>query len=181
VTGRLAKRYARALFELAREEGRVEAAGDELGRAMAAFDDPRLRLLVLNPAIDAGARLQTAKSVAAALSVSRTLANLIAILAERNRLVILPDIVRWYDIYLDAELGRARITIRSATPLGGSEKNELVELARRLTGRREIVASTEVDAELLAGVVLDVGGTVYDGSARAQLARLTKDMGEGGA
>jgi F-type H+-transporting ATPase subunit delta len=113
--------------------------------------------------------------------VSRTLANLIAMLAERNRLALLPDIVRWYDTYLDAEVGRARITIRSATPLGVSEKNELVELARRLTGRREIVATTEVDADLLAGVVLDVGGTVYDGSVRAQLARLTKDMGEGGA
>jgi F-type H+-transporting ATPase subunit delta len=181
VIGRLAKRYARAIFELAREEGRVEAAGDELGRATAAFDEPRLRLLVLNPAIDAGSRLQTAKSVAAALDVSPTLVNLIAILAERNRLVLLPDIVRWYDIYLDAELGRARITIRSATPLSASEKNELVELARRLTGRREIVATTEIDADLLAGVVVDVGGTVYDGSVRAQLARLTKEVGAGGA
>ena len=181
MTGRLAKRYARALFELAREERRVEAAGDELGRAMAAFDEPRLRLLVLNPAIDAGARLQTAKSVAAALGVSRTLANLIAILAERNRLVLLPDIVRWYEIYLDAELGRARITIRSATPQSASEKNELVELARRVTGRRDILATAEVDADLLAGVVLDVGGTVYDGSVKTQLARLTKDMAEGGA
>jgi F-type H+-transporting ATPase subunit delta len=181
VNGRLAKRYARALFELARDEGAVQAAAEELGRAVAGFDDPRLRLLVLNPAIDAGARLQTAKSVAAALGVSRTLANLIAMLADRNRLALLPDIVRWYDTYLDVEVGRARITIRSATPLGASEKNELVELARRLTGRREIVATTEVDADLLAGVVMDVGGTIYDGSVRAQLGRLTKDMGEGGA
>jgi F0F1-type ATP synthase delta subunit len=42
------------------------------------------------------------------------------------------------------------------------------------------VAATEVDADLLGGVVLDVGGVVYDGSLRAQLARLTKDMAEGG-
>jgi F-type H+-transporting ATPase subunit delta len=180
VNGRLAKRYARAFFELAREQGAVQAAGEELGRAVAAFDEPRLRLLVLNPAIDAGSRLRTAKAVAAALRVSKTLANLIALLAERNRLALLPDIARWYDGYLDAELGRARVRIRSATPLSIAEKNELVELARRLTRRREILATTEVDADLLGGVVLDVGGTVYDGSLKAQLARLTKDMAEGG-
>jgi len=181
VTRRLAKRYARALLELAREGGTLQATGEELGRAVAAFDEPRLRLLVLNPAIDAGARLRTAKSVVGALRVSKTVASLIGLLAERNRLALLPDIARWYDGFLDDELGRARITIRSAAPLSVAEKNELVELARRITRRREIVATTEIEAELLGGVVLDVGGTVYDGSLRTQLARLTKDMAEGGA
>jgi F0F1-type ATP synthase delta subunit len=56
----------------------------------------------------------------------------------------------------------------------------VVELARRLTGRREVLPTTEVDPELLGGVTLDIGGTVYDGSLKTQLARLTKDMAEGG-
>jgi len=180
VTGRLAKRYARALFELARENGTLEISGEELGRVVAAFEEPRLRLLVLSPAIAADARVQTAKAVAGALGLSKPLTNLVALLAERDRLVILPDIARWYESFLDEELGRARITIRSAAPLSLAERNELVELARRLTGRRDIVATTEVDAELIGGVVLDVGGTVYDGSVRTQLARLTKEMTEGG-
>jgi F-type H+-transporting ATPase subunit delta len=71
--------------------------------------------------------------------------------------------------------------MRSAAPLSIAEKNELVELARRLSGRREILTTTEVDPELLGGVVLDLGGTVYDGSVKTQLARLTKEMAEGGA
>jgi F0F1-type ATP synthase delta subunit len=65
--------------------------------------------------------------------------------------------------------------------LSTAERNELVELARRLTERREILASTEVDGDLLGGIVLDIGGTVYDGSMRTELARLTKDMAERGA
>jgi F-type H+-transporting ATPase subunit delta len=154
---------------------------DELARVTAAFEEPRLRPLLLSPAIEHDARQRTASAVVAALGVSAMVANLIAVLAERNRIALLPDVVRWYDSFLDDALDRARITIRSAAPLSTAERNELVELARRLTERREILASTEVDGDLLGGIVLDIGGTVYDGSMRTELARLTKDMAERGA
>jgi F-type H+-transporting ATPase subunit delta len=180
VSGRLGKRYARALFELARENGTLEITGEEIGRTVATFEEPRLRLLVLSPVIASDARVQTAKAVATALGLSKAVTNLVALLAERDRLTILPELARWYESFLDEEIGRARIMIRSATPLSISERNELVELARRLTRRREIVAATEVDTELIGGVVLDVGGTVYDGSVRTQLAHLSKEMTEGG-
>ncbi len=181
MTGRLAKRYARALLELARENGTLEPCGEELVRAVAAFEEPRLRLLVLSPAIDTDARVRTVKAVVSALGLSKIVGNLIALLADRDRLAILPDVARWYEGFIDEELGRARITIRSAAPLSLGEKNELIELARHLTGRREIITTMEADQELLGGVVLDLGGTVYDGSVRAQLARLTKEMAEGTA
>lgn len=180
MTGRLAKRYARAVLELAREEASLEPTGEELNRAAASFDEPRLRPLVLSPAIEAGARVRIARAVAEALELSPVVQNLIGLLAERDRLALLSDIARWYDDLLDDELGRARVMIRSATALGASEKSELVELARRLTGRREVLAATELDAELIGGVVLDMGGTVYDGSLKTHLARLTKDMAQGG-
>ena len=181
MTGRLAKRYARALLELAREEGTLETSAEELARAAATFEEPRLRPLVLSPAIDAAARLRTARAVMQALRLSKTVANLVGLLAERDRLAILPDVARWYERLVDDELGRARITIRSAAPVSMPEKNALIELSRRLTGRREVLATTEVDGDLLGGAVLDVGWTVYDGSLRTQLARLTKEMAEGGA
>jgi F-type H+-transporting ATPase subunit delta len=181
VTGRLGKRYARAVLALAREDGTLEATAEELNRAAATFDEPRLRLLVLSPVIDAGARLLTAREVAERLGLSPTVRNLIGLLAERDRLAILPDLARWYDTLLDGELGRTRVAIRSATALSAAERNELMELARRLTGRQKILAATEVDAELLGGIVLDIGGTVYDGSLRTQLARLTKEMAASGS
>jgi F-type H+-transporting ATPase subunit delta len=179
--GRLAKRYARALLELAREDATLESTGQELARAAAVFDEPRLRPFVLSPAIDAALRVRTAKAVAEALRLSKTVASLVALLAERDRIAILSEVARWYESLVDDEVGRARVTIRSAAPLSIPEKNELIELSRRLTGRREILATTEVDADLLGGAVLDIGGTVYDGSLSTQLARLTKEMAEGGA
>jgi len=181
MTGRLAKRYARAVFDLARDEGRLEALGEELGRAVATFEDPRLQQLLLSPVIDAGVRLRTTKDILADLNLSPTVNNLITLLAERGRMVILPEVARWYEGFLDVELGRVRVGFSSAAPLGTAEKNQLVELARRLTGGREVLASLEVDPDLLGGVVLDAGGTVYDGSLKTQLGRLRKEMSEGGA
>jgi len=179
MTGRLAKRYARALFDIAREWNALEAIGEELGRAVAAFEEPRLRPLCLSPVLDRATRVRNTKEVVAALHVCDTVRNVVALLAERDRLGILSEIARWYDALLDGVLGRSRVTIRSAAPLAPAQKQEMVELARRLTGSREVLAVTEVDAELVGGVVLEAGGTVYDGSIRAQLNRLSKEMAEG--
>jgi F-type H+-transporting ATPase subunit delta len=169
------------MLDLARSDGALAVTGEELGRALAVFEEPRLQPLLLSPAIDTRVRLETTRAVASALALSRPVANLMALLAERDRLTILPDLVRWYEELLDEEVGRARVSIRSAAPLDASEKGELLALARRLTGREDVSASTEVEPDLLGGVVLDIRGTVYDGSVRTQLARLAREMAEGGA
>jgi F-type H+-transporting ATPase subunit delta len=179
MTGRLAKRYARAVFEIARDANTLEGIAEELARAVAAFEEPRLRPLCLSPVLDRSTRIRNTKEVVAALGVSDTARNLVSLLVERDRLAILPEIARWYEIMLDGRLGRVRVSIRSAVPLGAAQKQELVDLARRLTRSKEVVAVTEVDAELLGGVVLEAEGTVYDGSIKAQLNRLSKEMAEG--
>ena len=176
MTGSLARRYARALLELAREAGTLDASGQELAAAAAAFDEPRLRAVVLNPAVDAGARRKIVGGVVSALGVSPSVANLVRLLADRDRLTLLPEVAQAYDGLVDAELGRTRVRIRSAMALGPTEKTELTELARRLVGKGDVLVTTEVDAELLGGVVLDIGGTVWDGSLRTQLARISKEM-----
>jgi F-type H+-transporting ATPase subunit delta len=73
------------------------------------------------------------------------------------------------------------VRIRSAAPLGPAEQEELTNLARRLVGGGEVIVSTEVDAELLGGVMVDVGGTVWDGSVRTELESISKEMAGSGA
>jgi F-type H+-transporting ATPase subunit delta len=180
VTGGLARRYARALLELARESAALTDAGEELSAVAATFDEPRLRAVVLNPAIAAGARRRVVSGVVDALDVSPQVGNLVRLLADRDRLTLLPKVAQSYDALVDAELGRSRVRIRSAAPLGPAEKAELTELAKRLVGARDVVVATDVDAELLGGVILDAGGTVWDGSVRTQLARIGKEMAGSG-
>lgn len=181
MTGSLARRYARALLGLARDGGAVAAAGEELGGAAATFADVALASVVLNPAIPAGVRRGIVRRVVERLGVSPVVGNLIRLLADRDRLALLPDVARAYDNLVDRELGRTRVAIRSAAALTDAQRTELETLARRLTGSRQVVVSVAVDPELLGGVVLDAGGTVYDGSVKTQLERLADRMAGNGA
>ncbi len=181
MTGSLARRYARALLQLAREADTLDTTGAELTSVAAVFAEPSLRAVVLNPAIEAGARHRVTGDVVGALGVSRAVGNLARLLADRDRLAILQQVAQAYDALVDIEVGRTRVRIRSAAPIGPAEKQELTELARRLVGGGDVVISAEVDPELLGGVVVDVGGTVWDGSVRTQLEHISKDMAGSGA
>ena len=176
---RLARRYARALVSLAKEAGTLDPTRIDLETIDTAFQDERLRTLVASPLVDASKRVAIAKKIAGALGVSTIVTNLMCLLAERDRLATLPDINRSFGAMLDAELGRTRAQIRTATPLDETQEQSLRELAQRLAGGREVVVATTVEPELLGGVVLDLGGTVYDGSVRTRLVRLSKNMTEG--
>jgi F-type H+-transporting ATPase subunit delta len=181
VTGGLARRYARALLELARQDGSLDATGQELSAVAAAFQEPRLRAVVLNPAIEAGSRRKIVGGVVGALGVSPWVGNLVRLLGDRDRLTLLPYVAQAYDALVDAEIGRTRVRVHSAAQLGNAEKAEMAELAKRLTGAKDVVITTGVDPELLGGVVLDAGGKVWDGSIRTQLERMSKEMAGSGA
>ncbi|HEV7732307.1 MAG TPA: ATP synthase F1 subunit delta [Candidatus Binatia bacterium] len=178
MTGGLGKRYARALFELAQEAGTFDTVGQELASAVATFEEPRLRAVVLNPGIDASARQGIVRDVVAALGVSSNVGNFVRLLADRDRLGLLDAVATAYEAMVDEAMGRRRVRMRSAMPLTAAEKTELTELARKLVGG-EVLVSTEVDPELIGGVELDIGGTVYDGSVRTQLARMSSEMAGG--
>lgn len=173
---RLARRYARALLSLAKDAGQLDAIGADLDQVDQAFQDERLRTLIGSPLVDATKRVEIAKKILGAIGVSPLVLNLTCLLAERDRLLILPDVARSYAAMLDAELGRTRAEIRTAAPLDASQEEALRTLATRLANTREVVISAAVEPELLGGVVLDIGGTVYDGSVRTQLNRLSKNM-----
>jgi F-type H+-transporting ATPase subunit delta len=176
MSGGLGRRYARALLGLAQAAGTAAAVGDELARLAATFEDPQLRAVLLSPAIAAASRRKVVADVVATLGVSKVVANLVGLLADRGRLPILPDVARSYEKLLDRHLGRTRVRIVSAATLDAGEKAELTDLAKRLTESHEVIVTSAVDADLLGGVILDTGGTVYDGSVKTQLARLSKEM-----
>jgi F-type H+-transporting ATPase subunit delta len=175
VIASLGRRYARALLALARSEARLEETGEDLARIAAAFADEGLQRILENPALGAGMRDQLADRVANALGVSKTVANATRLLARHDRLGIVGDVERAYRALLDRELGRTRVTIRSAAELSATEVEQLRDLAQRLANQDVMVAS-EVDPELIGGAVLDVGGVVYDGSIKTQLTRMARAM-----
>lgn len=178
MTGSLARRYARALLDLAREQQALDRFGDDLTRAANEFSQGELRRVVLSPAIDANKRRALAAEVVASLGVSPLVGNLVRLLADHDRLGIIGDVAKAYDALVDRELDRTRVRISSAAPLSDAEETELGALARGIVGHGDVVVSTKVDPSLVGGVVLGIGGTVYDGSLRTQLARLSHEMAD---
>ncbi len=180
MTGSLGRRYARALLGLAREANAFASVGEELARSASTLMRDDVRVVVLNPGIGATDRRAVVGRLVERLALSPVVGNFIRLLADRDRLAILPDVVRAYDALVDRELGRARVGIRSAQALTSEQLAELEELSRRLTGAAQVVVTTLVDPDMIGGVVLDAAGTAYDGSVKTRLARLADRMANAG-
>jgi F-type H+-transporting ATPase subunit delta len=178
VTGSLARRYARALLDLAREQQALDRFGTDLERAANELGQEDIRRVILSPAIDAAKRQALVGDVVASLGISPLVANLVRLLADHDRLGILGDVARAYDALVDRELDRTRVRITSATPLSDADETELGALARGIIGHGDVIVSTTVDPSLVGGVVLGIEGTIYDGSIRTQLARLSHEMAD---
>lgn len=165
----LARPYARAAFEVAHAAGDICAWSQALAFAAAVSADVRVSDLSGDP------RVQVAQLVALHLPrdmvVDAPFGRFLAELAEHRRLVLLPEIAALYETYKREAESQLLVKVTSAMALDAAQTEQLkASLKRRF--KREIELETQVDASLLAGVVIDTGSEVIDGSARGRLDRL---------
>jgi len=172
------RRYARALFLLARERGVVEATANELKQVARVFEEPAVLRSLTAPGVYGEARLRAVSAISTGLSLSQLVGDFLALLARRRRLGALSAISRLFEQMMDAELGQLRARILSAVALPPAAVAEVRAALERKTGRR-VLADVEVVPELLGGLVVHAAGRVYDASARRQLERLGAAMAEG--
>jgi F-type H+-transporting ATPase subunit delta len=171
----VARRYAKALFALAKETGTLEATATEIGRVAAVADDPTIGPVLGSPLLSTVRRRELVQMLARELKLSNLLTRFLGLLAEHRRLDQLPAIAASIERLVDDEMGRVRIRIRSTAALSPPEEQTLVAAFSRLTGKH-VVPQVVTDAELLGGIVVEVEGTVYDGSVRTQFDRLAKTL-----
>jgi F-type H+-transporting ATPase subunit delta len=105
------------------------------------------------------------------MGASRTLRNLLFVVIDQRRMGLLPEIQQAFEARLDEMEGVARADVTSARELNERERKQLETVLERLSGRR-VEANYEFDPALIAGAVVRVGSTIYDGSVRMQLERL---------
>jgi F-type H+-transporting ATPase subunit delta len=176
IVGSIARRYAKALFALADEQGQVEqwSSGLEaLGRALAS--SPELSEALGSPMFEKDQRRAVVGEVATSLGLAETVRNFLLLLADRDRLAYLPAVVLNFRDLADARLGRVRAKVTSAVPLTPGEAQRLAEKLAQ-AGKAQVIVESAVDASLLGGVVAQVGSLVYDGSVRSQLEELRRAM-----
>ncbi|HYO56876.1 ATP synthase F1 subunit delta [Archangium sp.] len=173
----IARRYARALLDVATESGRADAVSEQLSTFSSAFAQNReLADILFNPAYTREQRARVVEALLKALGpVEPVLGNTLRLMVDRNRLVYLPDIARLYRDMADAQAGRLRGHVTSAVPLPPDTLQTLAGTLKQLT-QRNVVLEARVDPTVLGGVAAQVGSTLYDGTLRTQLEQLRREL-----
>lgn len=172
----VARRYAKALRILAAPEGRLEAIAQELMRFERLLaDDAGLRDAVLRPWVKAATKRAVVTAVTERLGLSPLARNFLALVAQRRRLALLPEIIAAYRALVDEATSRARARVRSAIPLTDAQRAAIRERLGRRLGKT-VLLETEVDPSLLGGFVAEVGSRVWDASLAGQLRGLRERL-----
>ena len=172
-----AARYARALLEVAsRESADLEIAARELDEFIVFLkEQPALDGLLRNPAVPASRKRAAMTEITKLSGFTLIVSKLLILLADRDRLMLLPEVSSTYHEMLAERQNVVRAEVTSAEPLS-QERIEAIE--RRLsavTGKR-VSMTTKVERELIGGIVARVGSTVYDASVATQLKRIRERL-----
>jgi F-type H+-transporting ATPase subunit delta len=176
IAGALSRRYARALVEALAQPEPLEAAGRDLDAFVRLLREHRdLRALFANPGVQRRDKEAILGRVTAGLGLGPIVTTFLGLLLEKGRLGHLEIIVRTYHDLVDERLGRVRAEVTATAPLDAAMQARLADRLAVVAGKR-VVLETKTDPGLLGGMVARIGGTVYDGSLRAQLGRLREQL-----
>jgi F-type H+-transporting ATPase subunit delta len=170
----VARTYARALFDVAKEQGKLDEIREELHSFVTSIRDvPELRALIRNPELDPPAK---ADALAAVLQgAEEILRNFARLVAEKGRAQMLEEIAREYDTLVAAEEQILNVELTTAYELSDDEAGSIVKQIEGASGQR-VEAERAVDPDLIGGVVLKVGSLEVDSSVRGRLERLRREL-----
>lgn len=174
-----ARRYARALFQIAREDRRVSDVRGEIDSLATLLEEnPSLREALLTPLHPVEQRKAVMKSVSDASGVSASVKNFYSYLIDQRRLVDFYGIREEYHRLADEDAGLMTAVVTSAGPLDDRRKDRLRRALSERTGQ-EVQLDVQIDPTLIGGAIAKVGGMVFDGSLRTQLHRLRANLTKG--
>ena len=166
--------YANALFEAAKEKGRLGEVREELGQFLQAARDVReLRALLENPEIDHRAKQAAIGELTA--GADELVRNFLLVAVEKGRAGELDHIYDEFEALVAAEERRLSVVLTTAYELSDDEAAAIVRQIEQASGR-EVEASREVDPELIGGFVLQAGSMRVDASVRGRLQRLRQEL-----
>jgi len=173
----LARPYAKAIFAIAREAGDLPGYAGQIDLLAALVNDQSLAALIGHPRV-ASSTLAEVINDAAGEAFSEALKNYVRVLADNGRLPLLNDIAAQFQQLRAAAENVLPVQVLTAMELSAQQREQLQQsLAKRF--HADIALTTEVDASLLAGVIVRAGDQVIDASARGRLQRLAQTMQHG--
>ena len=164
---RVAKRYARALLELA-DKGLEEKWGIELERLAAMADSQELAERLSSPELSEPLRQEAMAKIAERMDLSFPLRSFAVVVARHGRIRELGAMAEAYRDLVDEMLGRERATLTFAIQPSDDEIKRVVAGLEAIAGKK-IIPTVKIDAALIGGVTAELGGKIYDGSLASRL------------
>ena len=172
--GAIARRYAEAIFDIARRQNTVDRTLDDAREIARLFAHHKLAYLLREPKIPAQ-RKETAIRQALASRVLPTSLNLALLVVQRELVEIMPNIANELEQLVLDYKNQAKAEVTTAKPMDDTQLAEVKQALERRTGKT-ILISTKVQPDILGGVVARVGDQVIDGSVRTRLNMLRQQL-----
>jgi F-type H+-transporting ATPase subunit delta len=166
--------YARALYEAAHEQDRVDVARDELAELAAALETtPALEAFLANPQLDPPAKASVLDEITA--GADPVVRNFVRVVASKGRGGQLRAIAEEFEAIVDREQGRLKVELTTAYDLADDEARAIVSKIEHASGRT-VEATRTVDPDLIGGLILQAGSLRVDASVRGRLDRLRREL-----
>ena len=166
--------YARALFEAARDAGRLEAVSADLAALAATLEDvPELQAFLRNPQIEPAGKAEVLEQITA--GADELVSNYVRLVAEKGRAGELAEMNAELETLVARAQNRLSVELTTSYELSDAEAQSIVETIETASGRK-IEATRSVDPSLIGGVVLQIGSHRADGSVRGRLERLRHEL-----
>lgn len=172
----LAGRYATALFDLASEQGALDAVANDLKALRQMMTDSAdLTRLIASPVIGREDQAKAMTALAERAGFNGLTRNIVGVLAMNRRLVALSDVIDSFLALLSESRNEIAADVTSATPLSEQQVSAVAEALRQAMGRN-VTVNTKIDQRLLGGLVVRVGSRMVDSSLRTKLQKLQLAM-----
>lgn len=175
--GSVARRYARAFFEIAVEEDKVDDYAKELQRILHAVEaaGQEAESTLSNPTFTLPERRSVLERLLPELHLSHTTRNFARLLLEKGRFIHLAGIHQAYQEMADAAANRVRVEVIASGEMSTPMRDAVVRALSASTGKH-VVLNTRVDPSLLGGIIARVGSRVYDASLQTRLDNIQRAL-----
>ena len=168
----LARRYAKALFAVGKEQDTYEGYNEALQSLAALYEStPEVADALTNPLYPMDVREKVMAGIVASMGADKVMGKFLNLLVEKKRAEILPEIAEEYKIMVDTEKNVSHGSVISAVELSGELQAKVQATLEKLTGKK-VELTAKVDPSIIGGVIAKVGDLVLDGSIKTQLAGL---------
>ena len=175
----IARRYAKALLLIGKEDGQTETYREELAGISGLLDKERsLKQAITNPLYDAAGRKKVLETIIDKLGLSAVMRSFLMLLYDKGRFVHLANVNDFYQKLADELKGIARASLFSATELSSEVVEKIRSTLSDKTGK-DIILEVEQDPSLIGGIVTRIGDLVLDGSIKTQLLNMRESLKRG--